>query len=54
MKFFFERAVEASSFAGIGLILMGVSKILANGISDGEAWASIATGVAAVLKKEGK
>lgn len=47
-----ERLSEPSTWAGIGLVIQGAVQAFATGGADPAAWATIAAGMAAVLKPE--
>lgn len=47
------RATEPSTWAGLGLLFQGIAQLLASKGTDATAWASVAAGAVAVIKREG-
>lgn len=47
-----ERLTEASSLAGLGLVVSGIAGLL-GGWRNPAAWAEVLGGIAAILKREG-
>jgi len=48
-----NRITEASSIAGIGLIVAALPQLLASKGTDAAAWGSLVAGVFAIFKREG-
>jgi|GEM_PF-4098073 hypothetical protein len=49
-----ERLKEPSTWAGIGLVIQGAVQAYATGGADMAAWATIAAGMAAIIKPEAR
>ena len=47
-----KRFIEASSFAGYGLICQGIAELIATHGQSAQGWAILCTGIAAVLKSD--
>jgi hypothetical protein len=48
-----NRFTQASSFAGYGLILQGLSQLFSSHFSDSTSYGLVIAGIAAILKDEG-
>lgn len=48
-----ERLTEASSLAGLGLVISGAAGLVLNW-KNPAAWAEVLGGIAAILKREGR
>lgn len=47
-----KRFIEASSFAGYGLICQGIAELINTHGQSAQGWAILCTGIAAVLKSD--
>lgn len=48
-----DRVREPSTWAGLGLLCQGVADLITSRGGDGQAWATVFAGVAAVFVREG-